>query len=57
MNEKQRRAATNRRINDSPRAYRQMDNYRDSSDLLRGADYVQQQVITSKVPSSSNILN
>ncbi|HJZ05864.1 MAG TPA: hypothetical protein VJ327_08485 [Patescibacteria group bacterium] len=57
MNEKQRKAITNRRITDSARAVRQLSDSWYSSDVSREGDYLQQQIITSKIPSSPNLLN
>lgn len=57
MNEKQKKAITNKGFTDSQRTYRQMDDSWYRSGIYRGADYIQQQAIPNKVPTSQNLLN
>lgn len=57
MNEKQRKAITDRRFTDSQRSLGQITDTWICSDLPRREDYFQQQIITSKIPASQNLLN
>lgn len=57
MNEKQRKAINHRGLTNSARSFGQNDDSWDSLALPRGTDYLQQQVLTSKVTTSSNLFN
>lgn len=57
MNEKQKKAITNRGFTNSQRTYRQVDDSWYSSGIYRGADYIQQQAIPNKISTSQNLLN
>jgi len=57
MNEKQRRSINYRKLADSARSFGQNNDSWDSIALPRGTNYLQQQVLTSKVATSSNLLN
>lgn len=57
MNERQRKAAINRRNTDSTRTIGQATDSWYSPLLPREGDSIQQQIITSKIPASQNLLN
>lgn len=57
MNEKQKKAAISRRTTDSTRTLGQSTDSWDSLVLPRDRDTIQQQIITSKVATSQNLLN
>ena len=57
MNEKQRKATKYRGLTNSTRSFGQIDDSWNCLVIPRGADYLQQQVLTSKIPTSSNQLN
>jgi hypothetical protein len=57
MNEKQRNSTKHRGLANSTRSFGQIDDSWDSFAIPRGTDYLQQQILTSKVPTSSSLLN
>lgn len=57
MNEKQRKAIINRRTIDGERIVRPISDSWYSPVLSRERDCVQQQIITSEIPSGQNLLN
>jgi hypothetical protein len=57
MNEKQRKSISHRRFTDSTRVVGQVSDSWYSADLHREGDHIQQQFITSEIPTSHNMLN